>query len=74
MSILETIKAVRPLIYEKGDHEGFVNFTRPMHMMVGDVRLLKRMRDEMDAEMVRVTGKKYTQTLNDMSGARTTRA
>jgi AbiV family abortive infection protein len=61
LPILETIKAVRPLIYEKGDYEGFVNFTRSMHMLMRDVRLLKRMRDEMDAEMQRVTGKKYEQ-------------
>jgi AbiV family abortive infection protein len=61
LPILETINAVRPIIYEKGDHEGFVNFTRAMHMLMQDMRLLKIMFAEMDAEMQRVTGKKYTQ-------------
>lgn len=59
LPILKTIEAVKPVIFEKGDHEGFVNFTRVMHMLMRDVRLLKIMRDELDAEMQRVTGKKY---------------
>jgi AbiV family abortive infection protein len=60
LPIFETIKAVQPIIFEKGDHEGFVNFTRAMHMMMRDVRLLERLIEEMGAEYVRVTGNPYT--------------
>ncbi len=43
LPILETMKGVIPHIYEKGDHEGFVTFTRAYHVLISDRRILERM-------------------------------
>jgi AbiV family abortive infection protein len=58
-SVFETIDGVRPQMYGKGDHQGFVNFTRSLLMMMQDTRFLQRLRVEMNDEIERVTGKKY---------------
>jgi AbiV family abortive infection protein len=42
----------------EGDYEGFVTFTRAMHMIMSDRRILERLHSESVAEIERATGKK----------------
>jgi hypothetical protein len=50
VSILQTIKHSRATLWAEGDHLGFVNATRALHVMFDDKRIQKRFLDESMAE------------------------
>ncbi len=57
-TVFDVIKSTAPQLYEEGDHEGFVMFTRWLLMLMSDPRILQRYHGELGDEMQKALGKK----------------
>jgi AbiV family abortive infection protein len=59
LSVMDAIRANQEQIYEKQDYEGYINQARASYVMMQDVRILKRLMQEMTEKLKEHTGKKF---------------